>query len=314
MPFIEKFLIVAVLGIGCVVAAVEVCFCVDLILCRVIKNRKKSPILSKPAIAAHVIAAAGVLCFCYGYFIEAYWLQVNHFTVETDKLHDASFRIVQITDTHCDPKIRNENKMVEIINSLNPDVIVFTGDAINTPEAMTNFKNAMTELNASLAKIAIRGNWFKWIDDDDLFSGTGFEVLDCDKMKIEKDGECIEFAGLNFFNPAGYDRLLRNNSTDCYNVFLYHTPDLIEDVWQYDVNMYLAGHTHGGQVCLPFYGAILTFSKFGKKYEAGLYNVGDTTLYVNRGVGMEGGKAPRVRFFARPEIAVFDIVPEGKAN
>jgi predicted MPP superfamily phosphohydrolase len=52
-------------------------------------------------------------------------------------------------------------------------------------------------------------------------------------------------------------------------------------------------------------------SKFGKKYESGLYRVGGTMLYVNRGLGMERAPAPRVRFFARPEIAIFDIAPEG---
>lgn len=88
---------------------------------------------------------------------------------------------------------------------------------------------------------------------------------------------------------------------------MYHSPDLVEDLPPNAVDLYVAGHTHGGQVALPFYGALVTLSRFGKKYEAGLYHVGDTTLYVNRGIGMEGGPAPRVRFCARPEITVFEI-------
>jgi len=62
-------------------------------------------------------------------------------------------------------------------------------------------------------------------------------------------------------------------------------------------------------VALPVYGALVTFSKFGKKYEAGLYREGQTWLYVNRGIGMEGGGAPRFRFWSRPEITVFEIRP-----
>jgi predicted MPP superfamily phosphohydrolase len=77
-----------------------------------------------------------------------------------------------------------------------------------------------------------------------------------------------------------------------------------------NVDLYLCGHTHGGQVALPLYGALVTLSKFGKKYESGMYTVGDTILYVNRGIGMEGGLTPKVRFLARPEITVFDIVPK----
>jgi predicted MPP superfamily phosphohydrolase len=70
------------------------------------------------------------------------------------------------------------------------------------------------------------------------------------------------------------------------------------------------GHTHGGQIALPLYGALITFSKYVKRYEAGLYREGETWLYVNRGIGMEGGPVPRVRFWARPEVTVIEISPE----
>jgi predicted MPP superfamily phosphohydrolase len=73
------------------------------------------------------------------------------------------------------------------------------------------------------------------------------------------------------------------------------------------IDLYLAGHTHGGQVALPFYGALITLSKTGKKYESGLHHLSNTYMYTNRGIGMEGGKAPRVRFCARPEVTVIDI-------
>ncbi len=83
--------------------------------------------------------------------------------------------------------------------------------------------------------------------------------------------------------------------------------DLIEDLKNLNVDLYLAGHTHGGQIALPIYGALITLSKFGKKYESGMYTVDDTILYVNRGIG---GHASAVRFFARPEITVFEVGPK----
>ena len=76
------------------------------------------------------------------------------------------------------------------------------------------------------------------------------------------------------------------------------------------MNLYLCGHTHGGQVALPFYGALVTLSRQGKKFEAGKYTIGKTLLYVNRGIGLEAWPAPPVRFLVRPEIAVFDIKPQ----
>jgi predicted MPP superfamily phosphohydrolase len=65
-------------------------------------------------------------------------------------------------------------------------------------------------------------------------------------------------------------------------------------------------------VALPAYGALVTLSKFGKKYESGLHREGATWLYVTRGLGMEGGPAPRVRFFARPEITVIELAPPSR--
>ncbi|MCF7955483.1 MAG: metallophosphoesterase [Phycisphaerae bacterium] len=310
MPFVEKIFVLFVFGVIAVVAGVEFCFLLDYVWSRFRPGRKKSSISSKPAVAVHVVAGIGLACLLYGFFIEAYWVEVNHFTIKTGKLEKASFRIVQFSDTHCDMKMRNEEKLVEIVNSLKPDVIVFTGDAVNTEKAAGLFKGTMGALEANIAKLAVRGNWSHLASDDELFEDTGFEVLNGEKKTIEKDGEQIVMYGFNFWDSSSKDSLLRSSSENSYNVFLFHTPDLIEDIQGRNVDMYLAGHTHGGQIALPFYGAIITLSKFGKKYEAGLYKVGETDLYVNRGLGMEGGHAPRARFFARPEIAVFDIVAE----
>ncbi len=90
-------------------------------------------------------------------------------------------------------------------------------------------------------------------------------------------------------------------------VLLNHTPDLIEAAARQRLDLYVAGHTHGGQIRLPGYGALVTFSAYGKRYEAGYYRMAATNLYVSRGLGMEGsGNAPRVRFLCSPEIVVLE--------
>ena len=94
---------------------------------------------------------------------------------------------------------------------------------------------------------------------------------------------------------------------EAYTLLLYHSPDLIETASSVGVDLYLAGHTHGGQVRLPFYGAVITFSAYGKQYEMGWYEVGATTLYVSRGLGMEGWDAPRMRFLCPPEMEVVEL-------
>src|ERR1035438_706069 len=85
-----------------------------------------------------------------------------------------------------------------------------------------------------------------------------------------------------------------------FSIFVYHRPDEILEVARDRYDIYLCGHTHGGQVALPFYGDLITFSKFDKKDEAGLYHEGATTIYVNRGIGLAKWPQPEVRFLARP--------------
>ncbi|MHC4622738.1 MAG: metallophosphoesterase [Planctomycetota bacterium] len=276
-----------------------------------LKRKKHRDILPrKAAVLVHVLATIGLICFFYGYFVEPYWIEVNVIPIQTDKLTRTTFRLVHISDIHCDRKPRNERRLVELVNSLEPDVIVFTGDTLNAFEALTRFREAMTALDAKLAKFAVRGNFEVWYWPYlDLFGPTGFQLLERNSVTLRKNGEQICVSGLTCEYPEHYRELLGRVPKNCFSVFLYHYSDLVEDLQNLNVDLYLCGHTHGGQVALPFYGALITLSKFGKKYEAGRYNVENTILYVNRGLGLDGGFAPRARFLARPEIAVFEIGP-----
>jgi predicted MPP superfamily phosphohydrolase len=267
--------------------------------------------LSSRAIIIHLLAILGVVCLLYGFFIEPYWVEVKKVEIPTNKLHQTTVRIVQISDTHCTIRPLNEKKMVEIINRLKPDIIVFTGDSANNSRGLKRFKETMGKLDAPLGKFAVRGN----IDDyfwlrTDIFSGTGFVDLDGNSIEIDKNGEKIWITGVSCEKGGKAGGLLKKVPDDCFSVFLYHYPDLVEDLNGMHVDLYLAGHTHGGQIALPFYGAIITLSKFGKKYESGEYKVGNTILYVNRGLGLAAGPNPKMRFFARPEITVFDLKPK----
>ena len=164
----------------------------------------------------------------------------------------------------------------------------------------------------------MRGNWDAWYwKDIDIFGGTGVVELKKEAARLDVAGTSIRVAGAPFASfdeptgeRAGIENMLRDVPPEAFTLFLYHTPDLILEAAETGrVDLYCAGHTHGGQVALPLYGALVTLSKFGKRYESGLHREGPTWLYVTRGVGMEGGPAPRVRFFARPEITVIELAP-----
>ena len=292
----------------------ELLFLADLIFNRFRKRHKSKMFRTKSWIFVHLLAFVGIICFLYGYLIEPYWIDVNIIPVQTDKLKQTSFRIIQISDLHCDKKIRNEKKIVEIINRMKPDVVVFTGDAINNPSALPLFKETMKNLKASLAKFAVYGNFeTRHWSGLDYYSGTGFELLDTRTVVLSKDGEKLSVSGASCEKPQDARGMLENLPAECFNVFIYHYADLIEYAADLHLDLYLCGHTHGGQVALPFYGALITLSKFGKKYESGMYTVDKTILYVNRGIGLEAKPAPQVRFLARPEITVFDIGPKNSS-
>jgi predicted MPP superfamily phosphohydrolase len=307
----EKVGVLIFLGSIALIYGVEFLLLVDLARNRIKKKPVGRSFLSKPAIVVHCLALVGVVCFLYAYFVEPYWIEVNTIPIETEKLKAASVRIVQISDLHCDKKARNEEKVVEIVNSLNPDIVVFTGDSLNTAEALGRFKDTLSRVKAGMGKYAVNGNFeMHYWGALEVYKDTGFELLDEEVVKLEKDGEVFYISGLSFHNPPHIPNVLKKVPDTAYSVFLHHVPCLVEDIGGLNADLYLCGHTHGGQVALPFYGALTTLSRHGKKYERGMYEVGHTKLYVNRGIGMEGGAAPRVRFCSRPEITVFDIGPK----
>ena len=293
------------------ICGLELILLLRYILVRLRRGSWKSIRLGKFDIAVHSLAVASILCLLYGYFIEPYRVEVNAMTIRTPKLRTAGFRIVQISDLHCDSKPHNEERAIRIISRLKPDVIVLTGDCLNRASALPRLQTMLRQLEAPLGKFAVRGSFdIEHWPDLDLLASTGFRWLEQDTVTVKKGDDGIDVSGLRLDLPEMCRDLLQKADRGRFNIFLYHTPDLIEDIRGLGVDLYLCGHTHGGQVALPLYGALVTLSKFGKKYESGMYRSNGTILYVNRGLGLEPSPAPQVRFLARPEVAVFDIVPE----
>ena len=269
------------------------------------------------------LAGGGVACIGWGALFEPYRLEVTRTRIVSPKLRGAQrpVRIVHISDMHCDPKIRNETRLPGMISRLSPDLIVYTGDSINSLGGLNNFQHCLTQIAEIAPTYASRGNWDTYFGPVDYFGDTGAIELDGNNRPIDVAGTHLWVAGAAVLDPQTpfpaadvLDRALAGIPEEDFKVFLYHYPDLIYSLADRGVNLHCAGHTHGGQVALPFYGALMTVSKFGKRFEAGLYPIPqnqpqpDTHLYINRGIGMEG-RAPRVRFCCRPEVSLIEIAP-----
>jgi predicted MPP superfamily phosphohydrolase len=263
------------------------------------------------------LASLGLVCFAWGVWVEPYWPEVTTLKLVSHKLKPGSrtVRLVHISDLHCDDEIRLEKQLPELIAKQKPDAIVFTGDSINSKKALGTFRQCMSQLAQIAPTFVVQGNHDSRTQRRlSLFKGTGVKELNGTIVPLKIGGAQLTFSGMAVDSEYRLPAVLNKLPADTYNVFLYHFPAAILDISQANYDLFCAGHTHGGQVRLPFYGAIITKSKTGKRFEAGPYKVNDTWLNVNRGIGMEGGIAPRVRFLTRPEISVIEISPAKDAQ
>ena len=249
-------------------------------------------------------------CVAYAYFVEPCWLEVTHVCIVTEKMQRGCkpFRLVQISDLHCCDRVRLETELPGVIAAQKPDAIVFTGDAINTPLALGTFKTLMKSLSKIAPTYAVRGNW----DQDrsiDLYGDTGVKELDHEFVHLEAGGSELYLLGL----PAALNpqpaALVQKVPARAFKVLLFHYPEVLGRVQSGQIDLILSGHTHGGQVALPWYGAVYLHTPLGKLLERGLYVQGQTYLYINRGIGMTGSSLAAARFLTRPEVTVIDITP-----
>lgn len=247
--------------------------------------------------------------------VEPYWPQETHARIVSHRMPagTAPIRVVLLSDLHSDPRPRLEERLPDLVAAQHPDLIVYTGDSINSVPALATFKSCMTRLAKVAPTFAVRGNWDTWYwHGVPLFEETGVRELDGDSGSVDIRGTTVWVGGVAVGHEDRASAVLSRIPEGGPALFLYHYPypDVLPAAGRDRIDLQVAGHTHGGQVALPWYGAIVTLSKYGKRYEAGLYPVENPPMYVNRGIGMEGGMAPRVRFFARPEITVVELIPE----
>lgn len=260
-------------------------------------------VVSWGGIAAALVVA---LCFLYGVHVEADWLSVSRHTIATSKLRPGQrLRIVHVTDLHVDQDSPVLQQLADVVNAEKPDLVIFTGDALNAASGAPIFRRVLGAMAALHGTYAVHGNHdVAFWDHVDLFGGGVATALHGTPRRVPNTP--VVLCGTPYDKPDALKACLTQAGPGL-RVAAYHTPDLVEDVAGL-ADVYLAGHTHGGQVRVPFYGAVVTLSAFGKRYEMGLYDVKGTALHVSRGIGFEPAPAPRVRFLCRPEVAVLDLV------
>jgi predicted MPP superfamily phosphohydrolase len=236
---------------------------------------------------------------------------------------------LHISDLHVERLTAREEQVVELAQKVKPDLILITGDYLNIsynrdPVAHQQVWQLLRRLKAPGGVYATLGS--PPVDLREMvvpiFANLPLTLMRQAWEQVElgngesegASGRTLTLLGLDCTHHIPTDearlaQLVSEAPKDAPLVLLYHSPELMPQATKHDIDLYLCGHTHGGQVRLPLIGPLLTSSQLGRKYAMGLYRHGRTHLYVSRGVGLEGMSAPRVRFLCPPEITLITIRP-----
>lgn len=276
---------------------------------------------------AHLGALPGLQAALSAVAVYATWIEP--FAVRTPQLkltHPAlkrPLRLLHVSDVHFEHLSLRETKWLAILEREQPDVLLLTGDYFNRsslydPQARDEARALFAQLHAPLGVYAVTGS--PVVDAPSIiphcFSDlTNIQWLDDERLALP-GVENVWLLGVRctytyLRDVAALRRLMEGVPPDAVTILLYHTPDLMPEAVKLGVTLYLAGHTHGGQIALPLFGPVFTSSRWGLKYGRGLFREKDTTLYVSRGLGVEGLGAPRARFCAPPEVGVWELQPAG---
>ncbi|GFO51038.1 hypothetical protein ikelab_03130 [Lactococcus garvieae] len=274
------------------------------------KNKTKRVLLSLLSLFILLIIA---LPF-YAWKVEPFLVHVNH--VELGKKNERTpLNVVQISDLQVSEYYETNrlDKVIEKVNAQKPDILLFTGDLFDNyskyPEQRAPMIEKLKAFKANIGKYTVWGNHDYGGGAvrvyEDVMSAGGFTVLRNQRETLTlSDGRQVFLGGLDdslLGNPSVSDTLAYRQNYD-YAITMTHEPDVADAFIGTDIQLVLAGHSHGGQVWIPFYPIK---NVLAEKYTRGLYQLDAITqLYVNTGIGTTSIHA---RFGVIPEVTQFTI-------
>ncbi len=258
----------------------------------------------------------------YATWIEPFAVRAPQETLHLDSWDaGARLRAMHISDIHFERPSRREATLLALVDRHQPDLLLFTGDYLNLssvhdPDGQQGVRELLARFTPPLGSFAVTGSPTVDVAGivPDIFAGLPIRWLNDEAVPLDLGEHRLWILGVR--NTYDHDRdhralraLVDATPAGDARILLYHTPDLMPLARELGIDLYLCGHTHGGQIALPLFGALTTGSRWGKRYERGRIREGRTTLYVSRGLGVEGLGAPRARFFSPPEVVVWEFTP-----
>lgn len=264
------------------------------------------------------LAAAGAAVLCsYPLLIERYVVLTNRYRVHVPGLPDAftGFTLVQLTDIHYGPLVPLAivRSVIRRCNNLAKDIVVCTGDYVHTHNTVREIDTVWPEmamLRCAGGVYSILGNHDHWADTNrsQYWLDTTGQNLRRRVVPLERNGARIWLAGAGdlWEDHVPIDELLRNVPKNECRIVLAHNPDTADTGYSERVDLMISGHTHGGQVRIPFMGTPILPVK-NKNYSNGLkQSPRGIRVFISKGIGWA---VYPVRFNCFPEIAVLELVP-----
>ncbi|WP_028393023.1 metallophosphoesterase [Bacillus cihuensis] len=280
-------------------------------------NMTRRSFLKKTVSTLLTLTGAGIGGKYYAHDIEPNWIEFNEIVIQHPLIPKGfnGMKIVQFSDTHLgfQFQLKELQSVLTKIQTFSPDVVLFTGDLMDEPNKYPHHSKIiplLQNIQAPLGKFSIYGNHdhggYGSKMYNQIMERSGFTLLQNSHAAISLiNGDKLYIAGIDdaMLGSPNIQKALLGIPEKAYTILLSHAPDLAEFAKDYPVQYQISGHSHAGQIQVPFAGALVT-PPFGKKYIEGLYELENLTLYVNRGLGTT--RLP-YRFLARPEITLFEL-------
>lgn len=257
----------------------------------------------------------------YGTFVSVSSISIVNQKISSTKINDDmnDLKIAFISDIHYNHFMNKERltKMIERINAFKPDILLFGGDLFDDPTLYPIDENVTKELAECLSQLQADYGKFAVLGEtdhhenvlpivEDLLFQADFELLNNQNIQLTKEGSStIYLIGIDSLvggNPD-VEMSLQEVDTNAFTIVLTHAPDLISQLPSNGIDLVLAGHSHGGQIALPFIGA-LNKKEGALSYSKGEYWINQTQLIVSNGMGTTDTD---IRIFADPQCHILRL-------
>ncbi len=220
-------------------------------------------------------------------------------------------RIVQLSDLHFTGKVGIEyfKRIVALCNEANPDLVLLTGDVVDKAHCLDWLEKTLGQVHAKLGRYYVLGNHDRRVKETGglrrAIEATGFEPLNGRWHKLAIPGGCLWLCGneLPWFRGAESLPVDPPSDLDASRILVAHTPDQFRWAQARNIDLMLAGHCHGGQIRLPLIGPIVTPSRHGVRFSSGVFEIGQLTMLVSRGISADDP----IRLNCPPELTVIEL-------